>query len=403
MAEKDQEKRKPSLDTLAIWAGEEDKDGWQGSTQVPVVHSVAYGYPDLDTWYDVALGKQKGHIYSRNTNPTVDAFEEKVRQLEDAQSATSFSTGMAAISNTLFSLLSPGDRVVSVQDTYGGTNEIFTQFLPRLNIDVALCETTNHEMIEREVAKGCKLLYLETPTNPTLKVVDLERLAQAGHAAGAIVVVDNTFSTPINTNPIRFGADLVLHSATKFLGGHADALGGIICGSKELVDAVFRYREITGATLHPMSAYLLLRGLKTLHLRIERQNESALRIARFLKGHPLVKDVLYPGLESHENHEIAKKQMRGFGGVLSIILNGDFETVKTFLPRLKLVHMAANLGSVETVAGPPRTTSHVEVTPEQRAAMGIPESLIRYSVGIEGVEDLIADLQQALDFTLAQQ
>jgi cystathionine gamma-synthase len=392
--------RKPNLDTLAIWAGEENKDGWQRSTQVPVVHSVSYGYKDLDNWYDVALGRETGHIYSRNTNPTVDAFEEKVRQLEGAEASTSFSTGMAAISNTLFTLLSPGDRVVSVKDTYGGTNEIFTQFLPRLNIEVTLCDTTDHEMIEKEVAKGCKVLYLETPTNPTLKVIDLERLIKAGHAVGATVVVDNTFATPINTNPIRFGADLVVHSATKFLGGHADALGGIICGSEKLVHSVFRYREITGATLHPMSAYLLLRGLKTLHLRVERQNENALKIARFLKGHPFVKDVLYPGLETHVNHEIAKKQMRGFGGVLSIILNGDFESVKTFLPRLNYAHLAANLGAVETVAGPPRTTSHVEVTPEQRAALGIPESLIRYSVGIEGADDLIADLQQALDYAM---
>ena len=390
---------KPDLNTLAVWAGEENKDFWQRSTQVPVVHSVSYGYQDLDTWYEVATGNESGHIYSRNTNPTVDAFEEKVRQLEGAEACTSFSTGMAAISNTLFALLSPGDRVVSVKDTYGGTNEVFTKFLPRLNIDVTLCDTTDHEMIEQEVAKGCKVLYLETPTNPTLKVIDLERLIRAGHAVGAIVVVDNTFATPINTNPVQFGADLVVHSATKFMGGHADALGGVICGSKDLVHQVFHYREITGATLHPMSAYMLLRGLKTLGLRVERQNDNALKIARFLKGHPFVKDVLYPGLESHLHHEIAKKQMRGFGGVMSIILTGDFESVKTFLPRLKYVHLAANLGAVETVAGPPRTTSHVEVTPEQRAALGIPESLIRYSVGIECVDDLIADLSQALDYT----
>ncbi len=393
------DQQKPDLNTLAVWAGEENKDFWQRSTQVPVVHSVSYGYKDLDTWYEAAVGNETGHIYSRNTNPTVDAFEEKVRQLEGAEACASFSTGMAAISNTLFALLSPGDRVVSVKDTYGGTNEVFTKFLPRLNIDVTLCDTTDHEMIEQEVAKGCKALYLETPTNPTLKVVDLERLIRAGHAVGAIVVVDNTFATPINTNPVQFGADLVVHSATKFMGGHADALGGVICGSKDLVHQVFHYREITGATLHPMSAYMLLRGLKTLGLRVERQNDNALKIARFLKGHPFVKDVLYPGLESHLHHEIAKKQMRGFGGVLSIILNGDFESVKTFLPRLKYVHLAANLGTVETVAGPPRTTSHVEVTPEQRAALGIPESLIRYSVGIECVDDLIADLSQALDYT----
>lgn len=385
--------------TLAIWAGEENKDHWQGSTQVPVVHSVSFGYNDVDFWYQVAVGEQEGHIYSRNTNPTVDAFEEKIRQLEGAEAATSFSTGMAAISNTLMTILSPGDRVVSVKDTYGGTNEIFTKFLPRFQVDVTLCDTTNHEAIESEVSKGCKVLYLETPTNPTLKVIDLERLAKAGHQVGAIVIVDNTFATPINTNPLELGADIVVHSATKFLGGHADALGGVICGSKELVKQVFRYREINGATLHPMSAYLLLRGMKTLHLRVQRQNENALTIARFLKNHPFVKDVFYPGLESHENHDIAKRQMRGFGGVLSFILNSNFDAVRTFLPQLRLVHLAANLGAVETIAAPPRTSSHVEVTPEQREAMGIPESLIRYSVGIEDVNDLIADLSQALEYT----
>lgn len=400
MADENRKPNPPSPDTLAIWAGEEAKTGWERSTQVPVVHSVSFGYDDLEEWYQVALGQEKGHIYSRNTNPTVAAFEEKVRQLEGAAAATSFSTGMAAISNTLFALTAPGDRIVSVKDTYGGTNEIFTQFLPRYGIEVGLCDTTDHEAIEREVAQGCKVLYLETPTNPTLKVIDIARLARAGHAAGAIVVVDNTFATPINTNPLQLGADLVVHSATKFLGGHADALGGVLCGPEDLVKGVYHYREITGATLHPMSAYLLLRGLKTLHLRVERQNENALKIARFLKSHPFVKDVFYPGLETHENHAIAKAQMRGFGGVLSFFLDGDFDAVRTFLPRLRYAHLAANLGTVETVAAPPRTSSHVEVTPEQRAALGIPESLIRYSVGIEGADDLIADLSQALDYTL---
>ncbi len=399
MADKRLKNQKPQPATVAVWAGEESKDGWQGSTQVPVVHSVSFGYKDLDNWYDVALGEEAGYIYSRNTNPTVDAFEEKLRQLEGAEAATSFSTGMAAISNTLYTLLSPGERVVSVKDTYGGTNKIFLDFLPRFQIEVTLCDTTDHIALENEIAKGCKVLYLETPTNPTLKVIDIARLANAGHQTGAIVVVDNTFATPINTNPLKLGADLVIHSATKFLGGHADALGGIVCGSKELVQRVYGFREITGATLHPMSAYLLLRGMKTLQLRVQRQNESALKIARFLKSHPFVKDVFYPGLETHTNHDIAKKQMRGFGGVLSFFLDADFDAVKLFLPQLRFAHLAANLGAVETVAGPPRTTSHVEVTPEQRAAMGIPESLIRYSVGIEDPDDLMADLSQALKYS----
>jgi cystathionine gamma-synthase len=386
----------PQPGTLSVWAGEEHKDFWERSTQVPVVHSVSFGYRTVDEWLEVALGRESGHIYSRNTNPTVAAFEEKLRQLEDAPAATSFSSGMAAISNTLFTLLSPGDRVVSVKDTYGGTNVLFTEFLPRFQIDVSLCDTTDHEAIEAEIAKGCRVLYLETPTNPTLKVVDLERLTRAGHQVGATVIVDNTFATPINQTPLALGADLVLHSATKFLGGHADALGGVIAGSADLVAHVYHYREINGACLDPMAAYLLLRGMKTLHLRIRQQNASALHIAQFLEANPQVKHVFYPGLESHENHAIAARQMRGFGGVLSFTLQGDFDAVRDFLPRLRYAHAAANLGAVETVAGPPATTSHVECTAEERAAMGIPESLIRYSVGIEDTADLIADLSQAL-------
>ncbi len=386
----------PRPGTLSVWAGEEEYL-LQGATQVPVVHSVSFGYRDVDEWQQVALGQKPGHIYSRNTNPTVHVFEEKVRQLEGAAAATSFASGMAAISNTLFALLSPGNRVVSVKDTYGGTNKIFIEFLPRFQIEAVLCDTTDHAAIESEVAQGCQLLYLESPTNPTLKVTDLARLAQAAHRVGATVVVDNTFATPLNQRPLELGADLVLHSATKFLGGHADALGGVVCGPAELVRQIYHYREINGATLDPMAAYLLLRGMKTLHLRIRQQNESALKIARFLHEHPLVEQVFYPGLESHQNHDIARRQMRGFGGVLSFILKGNnFDVVKAFLPRLHYAHAAANLGAVETVAGPPATTSHVECSPEERAAMGIPESLIRYSVGIEETEDLIADLDQAL-------
>ena len=384
----------PRLDTSCVWGGEA-KNGWQGATQVPVVHSVSFGYPDIDQWLAVSKGLRPGHIYSRNTNPTVSVFEEKIRGLEGAEAATSFSTGMAAISNTFFALLSPGDRVVSIKDTYGGVSKIFLEFFPRFQIAVAMCDTTDYESIEAEVANGCTMLYLETPTNPTLKVVDIARLAKAAHDQSALVVVDNTFATPINQRPLGLGADLVIHSATKFLGGHADAMGGAVCGPKEIVGKIYHFREINGATLDPMSAYLLLRGMKTLHLRVRRQNESAIQIARFLEAHPLVEKVFYPGLASHEHHTIARRQMRGFGGVLSFQLKGGFDAVQAFLPHLNYAHLAANLGSVETIAGPPATTSHVECTPEEREAMGIPESLIRYSVGIENLEDLIADLEQA--------
>jgi len=387
--------------TQVVWAGE-DKDNWQSATQVPVVHSVAFGYRSIDEWLNIARGEAPGHIYSRNTNPTVVAFEEKVRCLEGAEAATSFSSGMAAISNTLFTLLSPGDRIVSVKDTYGGTNKLFLEFLPRFQIEVTMCETANHQAIESAVVRGCKVLYLESPTNPTIKIIDLARLASVAHRHNVLVIVDNTFATPINQSPHELGADLVVHSATKFLGGHADALGGVICGPMHLVKQVHHFREITGACLDPSAAYLLLRGMKTLNLRVRQQNQSALKIAHFLEAHPLVTKVFYPGLESHENHDIACRQMRGFGGVLSFSLKGGFDSVKAFLPRLRYAHLAANLGAVETVAGPPATTSHVECTPKEREASGIPEALIRYSVGIEDTEDLIDDLSQGLEHLSGQ-
>lgn len=382
--------------STAVWGGE-DRYLLDRATQVPVVHSVAFGYPDFDEWYDVATGAAEGHIYGRNTNPTVAVFEEKVRLLEGGTAATSASTGMAAISNLLHALLRPGNRVVSVKDTYGGTSLLFTEFLPAFGIECELVDTTDTEATEAAIAKGCDLLYLETPTNPTLKVLDLARLIDAGRAAGATVVVDNTFATPINQLPLNFGAHLVVHSATKFLGGHADALGGVVVGDAELVKKVYQYREINGATLDPMAAYLLLRGMKTLEIRVKRQAENAMAVAEFLEAHDRVTQVNYPGLASHPQHDIAAAQMSGFGGMLSFAIDGGLEQVKAFLPHLRMAHRAANLGAVETTVGPPATTSHVECTPEERAALGIPEGLVRYSAGIEDRDELIADLAQALD------
>jgi cystathionine gamma-synthase len=384
-----------SKGTQAVWAGEGDVTVHGGVT-TPIVNSVAFSYTDTDKWYDVATGKAPGYIYSRNTNPTVAALEEKIRVLEGAEAATAFATGMGAISNTLFALLGPGKRVVSIKDTYGGTSRLFLDWLPGMNVDVELCETTDHEALALAISKGCDLVYLETPTNPTLKVIDISMLAAAAHAVGAVVVVDNTFATPINQLPLSLGADLVVHSATKFLCGHSDAMGGLLAGKASLVQKVFQYREITGASLQADPAYMIARGMKTLELRVERQNASAMTIARHLSSHPRVLEVYYPGLESHPGHAIARRQMSGFGGILSFSLKGGFDEVRRFLPGLKLAHLAASLGSVSTLAGTPRTTSHVELTPEQRALLGIPEGLIRYSVGIENVPDLIADLDAAL-------
>ena len=381
--------------TRSVWDGE--RGGFpHGASQTPIYRNVTYSYDDLDRWNDVATGAADGHIYSRNSNPTVQVFEDKMRRLDGAEASTSLASGMAAISACLFALLKPGTRVVSTKDTYGGTNKLFIEFLPRYQIDVALCATLDHAAIEREIDAGCTILYLETPTNPTLKVVDIERLATRAHAAGAIVIVDNTVATPINQMPLELGADLVLASATKFLGGHSDALGGVVSGRRELVETVYHYREIHGACLDPTAAYLLIRGLKTLELRLDRQCDNAQRIAEHLENHPAVERVYYPGLASHPNHEVAARQMRRFGGMLSFSLKGGFESVRRFLPRLELAHRAAHLGGVETIVGPPRTTSHVELTPEERSAAGIPEALVRYSVGIENAADLLSDLDRAL-------
>jgi cystathionine gamma-synthase len=360
------------------------------------VENVAFAFRDLDTWRAVALHQAPGDIYSRNSNPTTSLLEEKIAALEGAESATSFTTGMAAINTTLFALLNPAQRAVSVRDAYGATYLHFTQILPRFGIICDVCETEDHEAIEAAIARGCDLLYLETPTNPMLKVLDLARLIDAAHAVGATTIVDNTFATPINQTPIALGADLVIHSATKFLGGHGDVLGGVVCGRKEIVEKVYRYRELTGPSLQAHDAFLLLRSLKTLGLRVQRQNENGLALARFLEQHPQVERVFYPGLRSHPGHEIAQRQMRGFGGVLSFSVKGGLEAIARFLPRLRYAYMAANLGQVETVVGPPAMTSHVELSAEERAAEGIPEGLVRYAVGIEDLHDLKADLEQAL-------
>jgi len=384
------------IGTEAVWGGEQDPASG-APTQTPIVPSVAFGYGDLDQWQAVALGREAGHIYSRNTNPTVRVFEEKVRLLEGAEASTSFASGMAAITNTIFALVKPGDRIVTIKDTYGGTNQFFREFLPTFQIDVCLCDTTDANQIDTQIRRGCRLVYLETPTNPTLKLVDIERCTRLAHSVGAIAITDNTFATPVNQRPLQLGSDLVLHSASKFLGGHADALGGIVCGPRHLVAKIYHFREITGAALEPFAAYLLLRGLKTLEIRIARQNANALEIASYLERHPAVERVNYPGLQSHPQWEIALKQMTGgFGSMMSFELRGGYEAVKTVLPRLRLAHRAANLGSVETIVGPPATTSHVEVSAADRAAMGIPEALVRYSAGIENAADLIADLEQAL-------
>ena len=387
--------KKIKSETKTIWAGEVDSFPY-GATQVPMVGSVAYGYQELDKWMSVASGEEDGHIYGRNTNPTVDILEQKIALLEDAESATAFSSGMAAISNTLFANLNPGDRVIVGKDTYGGTSKIFLEFLPQFDIEVSFCDTTDFDAFEQEINQKCNLLYLETPTNPTLKIQDIEVLSNIAKEKGSLVVVDNTLATPINQSPLMLGADIVIHSATKFLCGHSDALGGLVCGNKEIIEKIYHFREINGACLDPHPAYMILRGMKTLALRMERHNYNALELSKWLSEHIQISKVFYPGYSNHKGYDLARKQMTGFGGVLSFSIK-EVSTIPTFISNLQFAHAAAHLGSVDTIVGPPKTTSHVENTPEERSQLGIPENLIRCSVGIEHIDDIKNDFDQALN------
>lgn len=385
---------KIKTETKAIWAGETEPFPFN-ATQAPTVNSVAFNYDDMDEWVNVAKGSKKGHIYGRNTNPTVEILERKIAILEKAESATAFSSGMAAISNTLFALLKPKDRVIVGKDTYGGTSKIFMDYLPKFDIDVQFCDTTNTEEFKAEINKKCSLLYLETPTNPTLKLQNIQKLSIVAKKSQSLVVVDNTLSTPINQNPLELGADIVLHSATKFLCGHSDALGGLACGNKEIIEKIFHFREINGACLDPHPAYLILRGMKTLALRMNKHNENALELAQWLSKHKMIEKVFYPGLDTHVGSEIAQQQMKGYGGVLSFSIK-DEKKIPNFISNLTFAHAAAHLGSLDTIVGPPKTTSHVENSAEERIQLGIPNNLIRCSVGIEHIDDIKNDFDQAL-------
>ncbi|WP_175650871.1 cystathionine gamma-synthase family protein [Pseudomonas sp. Marseille-P9899] len=391
----------PGVGTCVVWGGEQVEHPYN-ATQTPIVASAAYGYHDIDAWHDVALGKEPGFIYSRMSNPTVAVLENKLCALEQAESAVAFSTGMAAISGVLHTFLCNGKRVVSTRDSYGGTNKIFEEFLPRQGVEVTLCDTLDTEAIEREIALGCDLVYLETPSNPTLKILDIRRLVAAAKRVGALVVADNTFATPLNQNPLALGVDVVVHSATKFLSGHGDVLGGVVCGAESLMTQVRHYREINGASLDPFSAYLIIRGIKTLALRLRQQQASAQALAEYLCSEPLVEAVNYPGLPQHPGHQIACAQMKGFGAIVSFVLVGGMDTVVKLLPCLRYAHRAGNLGAVETIYGPARTTSHVENTLQERQALGISEGLVRVSVGIEDTADLLEDLRQAFATVRAQ-
>lgn len=380
--------------TRTIHAGEHRNRVWQ-TTCPPIFQSAAFSYGDVSLWQRVAQKEAEGHIYSRNSNPTVDVLEQKATELESGEAGACFASGMAAISAVMQAFLRPGLRLLAPYDLYGGTYLLLSELLPRWGVDVQFVKTDT-EAFTAGISTGAAMVYVETPTNPMLKILDIAKIGAAASAAGGLLVVDNTMATPFNQRPLALGADLVVHSATKYLSGHGDVLAGLVVGSEGLISDVLRTRELTGACLDAHAAWLVIRGLKTLGLRLARQNETAMIVAGFLENHPGVLQVHYPGLVTDPGHEVARRQMTGFGGVVTFEVRGGADGARRVVDALSLGYRAANLGGVETVYGPPALTSHVECGPAERLRVGIRDGLIRYAVGLEDAEDLMADLTNAL-------
>ena len=369
----------------------------KGKPVIPPVYLTAtYQFDSSDDLIEVVQNRS-GYLYSRWDNPSVMEVEQMLAELEGYDRALGFGSGMAAISTAIMANVQAGCRIVSMRELYGGTFELLNDVLPRLGVQTVFINCWDTEEILAEIDKGLSILYLETPTNPLLRVVDVSPLALAAHQKGAIVMLDSTFASPINQHPAELGVDLVMHSGTKYLGGHHDVTAGFICCNNRHFDKIWTYRKILGGVMDPMSAFLTLRGLRTLDLRIQRQNENAMKIAEFLETQDNVKAVHYPGLASHPDHDIAERQMTGFGGMLSFEINADFNQTKSFMDHLQKIKLATSLGGVTSLANQPITNTHAALSPENRAKAGVSESLVRLSVGIENTELLIRDLQQALE------
>jgi cystathionine beta-lyase/cystathionine gamma-synthase len=335
-------------------------------------------------------------FYTRYGNPTHTAVENAIAELEGADAALLFASGMNAISTSILALVKSGDHIVAQRDIYGGVTKFLSTWLPKLGIETTFVDTTDYDQHLRAIRPNTKLLYLETPTNPTLRVVDIRKTVAIARDHKLISMIDSTFATPINTRPAEFGIDLVLHSGTKYFGGHTDLICGIAAGRRDLIDQIRGTRTTLGGSMDPHAAFLLLRGIKTLAVRVERQNESALRIAEFLLQHSKVRSVNYPFLKGHPQRALAIEQMRGGGGVLSFEIEGTGEDAKKVSEALRLFALAPSLGGVESLVSLPVLTSHAMISAEQRQKMGVTEQMIRLSVGIEHVNDLIADLEHAL-------
>jgi cystathionine gamma-synthase len=334
-------------------------------------------------------------FYTRYGNPTHTVAEAAIAELEGADAALVFASGMSAITTSILALVKSGDHIVAQRDIYGGATKFLTQWLPRLGVETTLVDTTDYAQHERAMRPNTKLLHLESPTNPTLRVVDLKRVSELAKRHGVTTLIDSTFATPINCRPAEFGIDLVMHSGTKYFAGHSDLICGIVTGRQDLIDTIHATRTTLGCNMDPHAAWLLLRGIRTLALRVQRQNDSALRVAEFLKAHPKARSVNYPFLTGHPQRALAMEQMRGGGGVLSFEIEGSGEDACRFAESLRLFTLAPSLGGVDSLVTIPVITSHAMIRPEERAKMGVTEQLVRLSVGIENVDDLIADLERA--------
>ncbi|MCB9419042.1 MAG: aminotransferase class I/II-fold pyridoxal phosphate-dependent enzyme [Ardenticatenaceae bacterium] len=368
----------------------------KGKPVITPVHLTAtYDFDSSDDLIDV-VQNHSGYIYSRWDNPSVVAVEAALAKLEGYEHALGFSSGMAAITTAVLANIATGSRIVATRQIYGGTFEFFNDVLPKLHVEAVFVNCWDTDKLRQEISQGCDIFYLESPTNPMLRVVDIAPLVQAGHAQGAVVMLDSTFASPVNQHPANWDVDVVIHSGTKYIGGHHDITAGFVCCNQAQYERIWDYRKILGGVMDPMTAFLAQRGLQTLDLRLGRQNENAQKVAEFLAVHPKVKSVNYPGLTDHPDYAIARRQMAGFGGMLSFEVDADFEQTKLFMDSLKKIKLATSLGGVTSLANQPITNTHVGLSPENRAKAGVSESLVRLSVGIEDVRLLIEDLEQAL-------
>ncbi|MDW6023374.1 aminotransferase class I/II-fold pyridoxal phosphate-dependent enzyme [Mesorhizobium sp. BAC0120] len=383
------------IGTRAVHSGFEPAENL-GAVTPPIYQSATFLSADTAELEAINEGKKRGFVYSRVRNPTVLAAEQRLAALEEAESAVLFASGMAAVAGALAPLLSAGDELVALPDIYGGSIRYFNEMLPRQGVTVHWAASPAPQDVAACITEKTKVVYAETPTNPLVRVVDLAALSALAREAGALLVVDGTLGGPMNQRPLELGADLVIHSATKYLNGHGDVLAGAVAGSRKLTRSIRTLQQASGAVIDPNAAWLLMRGMATYPLRMAQHNLGGIEVARFLAAHPKVTKVHYPGLPEHPDHELARQQMSGFGGLLSFEL-ADAAHARHVVDATRLFGIGPSIGGVESLISQPGNTSHHSVTAERRREMGISDGLVRVSVGIETIEDLIADLAQALE------